>query len=44
MHERHNFMTVTKQGIIATTTEGNEDGYVILRGGSQGANFDAASV
>ncbi|CAG7920196.1 unnamed protein product [Penicillium olsonii] len=41
----HHFMSVTKQGVIATTsTKGNEDGYVILRGGARGTNFDAASV
>jgi 3-deoxy-7-phosphoheptulonate synthase len=45
MRARHNFLSVTKQGVIATTTtKGNEDGYVILRGGSKGTNFDAASV
>ncbi|CAG8179754.1 unnamed protein product [Penicillium salamii] len=45
MRGRHHFMSVTKQGVIATTsTKGNEDGYVILRGGSRGTNFDAASV
>ncbi|KAJ5327681.1 hypothetical protein N7452_008071 [Penicillium brevicompactum] len=45
MRGRHHFMSVTKQGVIATTsTKGNEDGYVILRGGARGTNFDAASV
>ncbi|KAJ5856646.1 uncharacterized protein N7529_010590 [Penicillium soppii] len=45
MRGRHHFMSVTKQGVIATTsTKGNEDGYVILRGGKRGTNFDAASV
>ena len=41
----HNFMGTTKQGLNAiTTTKGNEDGYVILRGGARGTNFDAESV
>ncbi|PYH89480.1 phospho-2-dehydro-3-deoxyheptonate aldolase [Aspergillus ellipticus CBS 707.79] len=45
MRGRHHFMGTTKQGLIAiTTTKGNEDGYVILRGGSRGTNYDAASV
>ena len=42
---RHHFMGVTKQGLAAITrTSGNEDGFVILRGGSKGTNFDAESV
>ncbi|KAL9624369.1 MAG: hypothetical protein Q9160_001331 [Pyrenula sp. 1 TL-2023] len=42
---RHYFMGVTKQGLAAITkTSGNVDGFVILRGGSNGTNFDAASV
>ena len=42
---KHHFMGVTKQGLAAITkTSGNEDGFVILRGGSQGTNFDAESV
>ncbi|KAI9041427.1 3-deoxy-7-phosphoheptulonate synthase [Aspergillus affinis] len=45
MRGRHHFMGTTKQGLIAiTTTKGNEDGYVIHRGGSRGTNFDADSV
>ncbi|PWY88911.1 phospho-2-dehydro-3-deoxyheptonate aldolase [Aspergillus heteromorphus CBS 117.55] len=45
MRGRHHFMGTTKQGLIAiTTTKGNEDGYVILRGGSRGTNYDAESV
>ncbi len=41
----HHFLSVTKAGhsaIVATT--GNEDCHVILRGGSSGPNYDAASV
>jgi 3-deoxy-7-phosphoheptulonate synthase len=42
---KHHFMGVTKQGLAAITrTAGNEDGFVILRGGSKGTNYDAASV
>jgi len=42
---RHHFMGVTKQGLAAITrTSGNDDGFVILRGGSKGTNYDAASV
>lgn len=41
----HHFMGVTKQGLAAITrTSGNEHGFVILRGGSRGTNYDAASV
>jgi 3-deoxy-7-phosphoheptulonate synthase len=41
----HHFMGVTHQGLAAITkTTGNEDGFVILRGGSKGTNFDAESV
>ena len=41
----HHFLAVTKAGraAIAATT-GNEDGHIILRGGTGGPNFDAASV
>ena len=42
---RHHFMGVTKQGLAAITrTKGNEHGFVILRGGSKGTNYDKASV
>jgi 3-deoxy-7-phosphoheptulonate synthase len=42
---KHHFMGVTKQGLAAITrTKGNEHGFVILRGGSKGPNFDKASV
>jgi 3-deoxy-7-phosphoheptulonate synthase len=41
----HYFMGVTKQGLAAITkTSGNEDGFIILRGGTIGTNFDAESV
>ena len=41
----HHFLAVTKAGraAIAATT-GNEDGHIILRGGTGGTNYDAASV
>jgi 3-deoxy-7-phosphoheptulonate synthase len=41
----HHFLSVTKGGhsaIVATT--GNEDCHIILRGGSHGPNYDAASI
>ncbi|KAL6875279.1 DAHP synthase-like protein [Trichoderma novae-zelandiae] len=42
---KHHFMGVTKQGLAAITrTKGNEHGFVILRGGSKGPNFDRDSV
>jgi 3-deoxy-7-phosphoheptulonate synthase len=42
---KHYFMGVTKQGLAAITkTNGNDDGFVILRGGSRGTNFDSQSV
>ncbi|KAG8529970.1 3-deoxy-7-phosphoheptulonate synthase [Bacidia gigantensis] len=41
----HHFMGVTKQGLAAITrTSGNEHGFVILRGGTKGTNFDPDSV
>jgi len=41
----HHFMGVTKDGLAAITkTSGNDDGFVILRGGTSGTNFDPASV
>ena len=40
----HHFLTLTKNGHSAIfTTSGNEDGHVILRGGSE-PNFDAKSI
>ena len=42
---RHHFMGVTKQGLAAITrTSGNAHGFVILRGGTKGTNFDRESV
>ena len=42
---KHHFMGVTKQGLAAITrTSGNDDCFVILRGGSKGTNFDADSI
>ena len=42
---KHHFMGVTKQGLAAITrTTGNEHGFVILRGGSGGTNFDRDNV
>lgn len=41
----HHFIGVTKQGLAAIIhTTGNEDGFLILRGGSKGTNFDSKSV
>lgn len=41
----HHFLGVTKQGIAAVTkTRGNEHGFIILRGGNKGTNYDAASI
>ncbi len=42
---KHHFMGVTKLGLAAITrTSGNEHGFVILRGGTNGTNFDRDSV
>lgn len=41
----HHFMGITKQGLAAITrTSGNEHGFIILRGGSKGTNYDAENV
>jgi 3-deoxy-7-phosphoheptulonate synthase len=41
----HIFLSVTKQGRSAIfSTSGNEDCHIILRGGSDGPNYDSASV
>jgi 3-deoxy-7-phosphoheptulonate synthase len=41
----HHFMGVTKQGLAAIMrTSGNEHGFVILRGGTKGTNYDAESI
>lgn len=42
---KHHFMGVTKQGLAAITrTAGNEHGFVILRGGTKGTNFDRDNI
>jgi 3-deoxy-7-phosphoheptulonate synthase len=42
---KHHFMGVTKQGLAAITrTKGNEHGFVILRGGTKGTNYDEESI
>ncbi|KAI1341256.1 hypothetical protein F5Y15DRAFT_377473 [Xylariaceae sp. FL0016] len=42
---QHHFMGVTKQGLAAITrTSGNEHGFVILRGGTKGTNYDKDSI
>ncbi|KAF7513957.1 Phospho-2-dehydro-3-deoxyheptonate aldolase amt16 [Endocarpon pusillum] len=41
----HHFLSVTKPGVVAIVgTVGNEDCFVILRGGSKGTNYDAKSI
>ena len=41
----HTFLGVTKQGLAAIQqTSGNEDTFIILRGGKNGTNYDEASV
>jgi 3-deoxy-7-phosphoheptulonate synthase len=41
----HQFLSVTKQGLSAiVVTRGNPDCHVILRGGSQGPNYEADPV
>ena len=41
----HHFMSLTKDGHSAIfTTTGNPDGHLILRGGTSGPNYDAASL
>src|SRR5437773_7807574 len=41
----HSFLGVTEQGLAAiVVTRGNPDCHVILRGGEQGTNYDAASI
>ncbi|EMG47770.1 ARO4 Phospho-2-dehydro-3-deoxyheptonate aldolase [Candida maltosa Xu316] len=41
----HHFMGVTKNGMAAiTTTKGNDNGFIILRGGKKITNYDAQSV
>jgi len=41
----HHFLSVTKPGVAAIVgTVGNEDCFVILRGGTKGTNYDAKSI
>ncbi|KAI5795211.1 phospho-2-dehydro-3-deoxyheptonate aldolase [Geopyxis carbonaria] len=41
----HHFLSVTKPGVVAIVgTDGNEDCFIILRGGKAGTNYDAASI
>lgn len=41
----HHFLSVTKPGVVAIVgTDGNDDCFVILRGGKSGTNYDADSV
>ncbi len=41
----HRFLSVTKQGVAAiVATRGNRDCHMILRGGSDGPNFDAETI
>jgi 3-deoxy-7-phosphoheptulonate synthase len=41
----HHFLSVTKPGVVAiVSTVGNEDCFVILRGGKKGTNYDAANI
>ena len=44
MHPHH-FLSVTKPGLVAIVgTMGNEDCFVILRGGKSGTNYDTKSI
>jgi 3-deoxy-7-phosphoheptulonate synthase len=41
----HHFLSVTKPGVVAIVgTVGNEDCFVILRGGKLGTNYDTKSI
>ncbi|KAF1953894.1 phospho-2-dehydro-3-deoxyheptonate aldolase [Byssothecium circinans] len=41
----HHFLSVTKPGVVAIVgTTGNDDCFVILRGGNKGTNYDAKSI
>ncbi|KAK4561132.1 3-deoxy-7-phosphoheptulonate synthase [Recurvomyces mirabilis] len=41
----HHFLSVTKPGNVAIVgTDGNEDCFVILRGGKKGTNYDSQSI
>jgi 3-deoxy-7-phosphoheptulonate synthase len=42
---QHHFLSVTKQGVTAiVATQGNDACHIILRGSSQGPNYDAESI
>ncbi len=42
---QHHFLSVTKQGVTAiVATQGNNACHIILRGSSQGPNYDAESI
>lgn len=41
----HHFLSITSTGITSIVeTKGNHDGFVILRGGKKGTNYDANSI
>lgn len=41
----HHFLSVTKPGLVAIVgTRGNEDCFIILRGGKAGTNYDKDSI
>ena len=41
----HHFLSVTKPGVVAIVgTVGNEDCFIILRGGKKGTNYDTESI
>lgn len=41
----HHFLSVTKPGLVAIVgTRGNEDCFIILRGGKAGTNYDKESI
>ncbi|KIW03311.1 3-deoxy-7-phosphoheptulonate synthase [Verruconis gallopava] len=41
----HHFLSVTKPGLVAIVgTDGNEDSFVILRGGKSGPNYEAKFI
>ncbi|KAI9796134.1 MAG: Phospho-2-dehydro-3-deoxyheptonate aldolase amt16 [Piccolia ochrophora] len=41
----HHFLSVTKPGVVAIVgTVGNEDCFVIMRGGKKGTNYDVQSI
>ena len=45
MKHPHHFLSVTKPGVVAIVgTIGNEDCFVILRGGKRGTNYDSQSI